>query len=204
VPVIVVICDPKSELCYWQVVDFQKLTLHKKGWTLNVPSKNQFVAECADDLRRISERLQKKDLLELALRDWIGWSFHHRMRLVSEFALPEDYMYLWTLGNVNDKYVMFDYVLSNERIGFEQEKVARLCEAATLNHRMFQFRRFLLAFVSESQQLLATIPQPEPIDGIVVEFVPLLFDIETLSLRTCLQTRFLFTRRRDIRAIMLI
>jgi hypothetical protein len=71
-PVIVILCDPTKNICWWQAVDMQGVRFHEKGWSVSVEKKNVLGSQSSGALTYIAARLQKKDIIELALRDWIG------------------------------------------------------------------------------------------------------------------------------------
>ncbi len=90
-PVIVILCDPSTNVCWWEAVDLQKVSFHEKGWSLSIPKTQTLGMSANTALQKVAAGLQKNDLIELTLRDWIGWRYEHRMRLVSIFASPRDY-----------------------------------------------------------------------------------------------------------------
>jgi hypothetical protein len=175
-PVIVVLCDPDQERCWWQVVDPQLVAFHQAGWSLEVPFANEVVADSISALERIANRFQKKDIVDLLLRDWLGWSFRHQIRLANMHEVPRDYHWLSLLGAVGNEFVMIDYLMADIS-GFDDEKIREMLHWARFNHDQYGYDRFLLAFVAERLDLLDTIPQPEPIPGLLVQFVPLLLDM---------------------------
>jgi len=175
-PVIVILCDPDTEICYWEVIDLQKIEIHEKGWSIEIPFVNELNSSTCTELIKVANRLQKKDLAELLLRDWLGWSFEHQMRLVSAFAMPEDYHWFSHLGTVGDEYYMIDYVLADVN-GFKSDEIDDMLRYAKSNYEQYGYTRFLLAFISESQAILKNIPEPTGIIGITVEYVPLLMEL---------------------------
>lgn len=177
VPVIVVICDPAKNICWWGAIDLQRVIFHEKGWSLKIPKVNVLDRSAASGLQKVASRLQKKDIIELALRDWIGWSFEHRMRLATDLQSPHDYSWFGTLGKMNDDFFMIDYVLADVN-GFDMSAVDQFIQQAQANHRMFEYRNMLLGFVSESKHHLRTLPEPPLIQGLRIEYVPLLIQYE--------------------------
>ena len=175
-PVIVILCDPETETCWWQVVDLQIVRIHEKGWSIEVPFNNQLSETSADGLKSVADRLQKKDLVELLLRDWLGWRFEHRIRFASDLARPRDYHWFSLLAAVEDDAIMIDYVMSRIE-GFDDAEVQEMLHWADYNYHHYGYKRFLLAFVSESPDLLRCLPDPIPIPEVTVEFVPLLLDL---------------------------
>jgi hypothetical protein len=175
-PVIVILCDPETETCWWQAVDLQKVHLYEKGWSIEVLFENQLSATTAEALRSVASRLQKKDLVELLLRDWLGWCFEHRLRFASLLVQPRDYHWISLLAACEDDFYMIDYVISDIE-GFDNAAVQDMLRWATYNHQQYGYERFLLAFISESPEQLRDIPDPIPIPGVTIEYVPLLLDL---------------------------
>jgi hypothetical protein len=175
-PVVLVLCNPDESKCWWQDIDLQKVRFHKEGWSIEVPFGQQLAAESIEALEKVANRLQKKDLIELLLRDWLGWSFEHKIRFASMFAIPRDYHWLSLLAAVTDEYFMIDYVLA-DLDGFNEAKITEMHHWAEYNHRQYGYTRFLLAFIAESTHLLKNIPDPVPIKGVTVEYVPLLLGL---------------------------
>ncbi len=177
VPVIVVLCDPVESICWWQAVDMQRIHFHEKGWSLEVEKKNVLGESATEALTTVAARLQKKDIIELALRDWIGWRFEHQMRLASLFASPRDYHWFSHLGAIGDEFYMIDYVLADVH-GFQLDAVKQFMRHAQGNHSEYKYEHVLLAFVSESIHHLLSIPEPPTLAGIRIEYVPLLLQLD--------------------------
>lgn len=175
-PVILILCDPDTEMCYWQDVDLQKVHFHDKGWSTEVPFANQLSASAAEALTSIASRLQKKDLVELLLRDWLGWSFEHHIRFASGLTIPRDYHWFSLLAAVRNDFIMIDYVIAGID-GFDEAEIREMLRWASYNHSQYGYRRFLLCFISEATHLLEKIPDPTPIPGVTVEYVPLLLTL---------------------------
>ncbi len=175
-PVVLILCNPDEGMCLWQDIDLQKVRFHNKGWSIEVPFEQRLTAESIEPLEKVANRLQKKDLIELLLRDWLGWSFEHAIRFASIFAMPRDYHWLSLLGAVADEFFMIDYVVA-EVDGFDETEIEEMHRWADYNHRQYGYTRFLLAFIAESAHLLENIPDPSPIKGVTVEYVPLLLEL---------------------------
>ncbi|MFY8097126.1 MAG: DUF4365 domain-containing protein [Flavobacterium sp.] len=175
-PVIVILCNPDDEKCWWETIDLQKIKIHEKGWSIEVPFSNELDFSAIGDLIKIANRLQKKDLVELLLRDWLGWSFEHRLRLASIFASPRDYHWFSHLGSVDKEYFMIDYILADVK-GFSEKEVQDMLHYAKYNHKQYGYENFLLAFISESPIILQNIPEPQNIPGVKVQYVPLLLEL---------------------------
>lgn len=175
-PVVIILCERETENCWWQSVDLQLVSFHKKGWSIEIPFKNRLDATAAEALKTVANRLQKKDLVELLLRDWLGWSFEHRIRFASKLVTPRDYHWFSMLAAIEDHFLMIDYIMSDIE-GFSSEKIQEMLHWAEYNHRQYGYERFLLAFISEVPKFLQHIPEPISIPNITIEYVPLLLDL---------------------------
>lgn len=175
-PVLIVLCDPETEQCWWAAVDLQNITLHEHGWSMAVPYANCLDVANREKLERLAARFQKKDLVDLLFRDWLGWSFEHRLQLASQLTIPRDYHWLSLLGRLGDSFIMMDYVVA-DLDGFRDADVGEMLRWAAENHRTFGYERFLLGFVSEYPGHLHDLPDPKPIPGVLIEYVPLLLQV---------------------------
>lgn len=175
-PVIVALCDPESEICWWEVIDLQKINLHEKGWSIEIPHLNEVNFLAQKPLVKVANRLQKKDLVEILLRDWIGWSFEHEMKLASSLVMPRDYHWFSNLGMIKNEYYMIDYVLADID-GFKTEEIETMLYYAISNYEQYRYTNLLIAFISESVTLLQNIPEPRHINGIRIEYIPLLLEL---------------------------
>lgn len=175
-PVVLILCNPNDGMCWWQEINLQKVKFHEEGWSIEVPFAQQLTANSIEILEKVANRLQKKDLLELLLRDWLGWSFEHQIRFASMFAIPPDYQWLSMLGAVADDYFMIDYIVADVN-GFNKEAIEEMHRWVDYNHQQYGYNHFLLAFIAEATELLKEIPDPIPMKGVTVDYVPLLLDL---------------------------
>jgi hypothetical protein len=174
VPVIIILCDPASSECWWVEVNPSLIKFNANGWSIEVPNSNLLNKDSRKNLEMIAARFQKKDLIELMLRDWIGWNFGHKMRLASDYSIPRDYHWFSHLGAIaEDDYYMIDYLLADIE-GFKADEINEMLRHAAANHREFSYKNFLLAFISESLHHLKNIPPPPIIPGVTIQYVPLL------------------------------
>ncbi|CAM8819558.1 DUF4365 domain-containing protein [Burkholderia pseudomallei] len=175
-PVILVLCDPESNSCWWQEVSIARANFHEKGWSIVVPFANTLDATSKEELVSVAARFQKKDMIELLVRDWLGWRYEHRMRFASELTIPRDYHWFSHLGKIDDDFIMVDYVFADVA-GFDVNEIQEMLRHAKGNNDTFSYEHFLLAFVSESLHHLRRIPDPPSVPGVNIEYVPLLLNV---------------------------
>lgn len=176
IPVMLILCDPDHDKCYWEAIDLQRVSFHEKGWSIDVPKANILEPEARPELLKIAGRLQKKDFAELALRDWIGWRFMHQMRLASVLAQPRDYWWFSHLGAIGDDFYMIDYMLADVD-GFNLAELNEFIKAIELNKLQYNYCNVIIAFISESSYHLRSVPEPPTISGVHIEFAPLLLEL---------------------------
>ncbi len=180
-PVLIIICDPEKGHCWWQYVDLQNVNFHEHSWSIEVPKNQTLCLSSKMKLEGIAKLYQKKDAVELLLRDWFGWRFTHKMEFASDFSIPRDYHWLSMLGQVEDKGVMIDYLLADLG-GFPYEEIEDIVKYAESNARVFGYKYLTVAFISESRHHLKSIPTPPTIPGVSVAFVPFLMNRRSLQL----------------------
>lgn len=180
-PVLIVLCSPVLERCWWQHVDMQNVNFHEKGWSIAVPKSQPLSKSSINELNSIANLYQKNDLIELLLRDWFGWRFQHRIEFASDLAIPRDYHWLSMLAKTDVDYIMIEYIVSDVN-GFPLKDIEDMMKYAESNCRTFDYKHFVLAFISESFHHLEKIPSPSKIQGLTVEFIPFLLKRRGLKL----------------------
>lgn len=181
-PVLIILCNPDSEVCYWQEIDMENVNFHKKGWSIQVPKNHILTSASQIKFEVATAGYQTKDVLELLLRDWLGWRFDHKIGFANDITMPRDYHWLSMLGRIDDdEEIMIDYLIADVN-GFPLEDLKDMIKYAAMNSRMFNYKKLLIAFISESLYYLNDVPEPECIDGVYVEFVPFLFKKRSMSL----------------------
>ena len=177
IPVMLILCDPDYDKCYWQTIELRRVSFHEKGWSIDVPKANVLETAAGPELQKVAGRLQKKDFVELALRDWIGWRFTHRMRLASLLAQPRDYWWFSHLGVIGENFYMIDYTLADVD-GFNPAELNKFIEAIEVNKRQYGYSNVIIAFISESIHHLRSVPEPPTIPGVHIEFASLLLELQ--------------------------
>ncbi|PIB43078.1 hypothetical protein AOA59_18340 [Pseudomonas sp. 2822-15] len=180
-PVIIVLCDPESECCWWQHIDMQNINFHEKGWSIRVPKSQLLSSQSIGLLTGISNLYNKNDLIELLLRDWFGWRFQHKIQFASDLSIPRDYHWLSMLAQTDTDFIMIDYLTAGVD-GFPLKEIEDMMKYAESNCRVFGYKHFFLAFISEALHHLEEIPEPIKLSGLTVQFVPFLLRRRSLKL----------------------
>ncbi|EGQ9976172.1 DUF4365 and DUF1817 domain-containing protein [Vibrio vulnificus] len=67
-PVIIIICDPESETCYWQHFSLDTTEQTPNSWKINIPKRNKFSQKAKADL--ISLVGEPEDYAQAAAEEW--------------------------------------------------------------------------------------------------------------------------------------
>jgi ribA/ribD-fused uncharacterized protein len=179
VPVILIICDPNSETCWWQLVDLQGVRFHKSGWSTEIPFSQRLDASAAAPLLKISSRFQKRDIVDIVFRNWLLKSNYYELVLADVIEQPRDYQWFRYLGRRrNAQYVMADYVMADLK-SFPPTEIDEMVRWAEANHRTFTYDKFILGLISETIDAFPIGYRPKLLEpGLAVELVPLLLKLD--------------------------
>lgn len=108
-PVIVIICNPNTGICYWQEVSSGNTVPLQDGWKMVIPSVNILNEQAKDTLIRVAGRPQHNDIVELLLHRFLYEKYIRRIEICSLFELPRDYHKFAYLAKIKDETVMIDY-----------------------------------------------------------------------------------------------
>jgi hypothetical protein len=189
-PVLIILCDPVLGCCWWQHVDMQNINFHEKGWSIEVPKSQVLSRQSIAQLNGIANLYKKNELIELLLRDWFGWRFQHKIQFASDFSIPRDYHWLSMLAQTDSDFIMIDYLTADVN-GFPLEDLGDMMKYAESNCRVFGYKHFVLAFVTEAFHHLEKIPEPIKLPGLTVQFVPFLLKRRSLELNEVGKNNFL-------------
>lgn len=107
-PVIVIICDPNSEECYWQEASAANTTPLKNGWKLTIPRGNVLNGESEYALSNIAGRPQHSDIVTALLYGFLHEKFTRKIEICTTFELPRDYYKYAYLAKIENELVMID------------------------------------------------------------------------------------------------
>lgn len=97
-PVIIVLCDPKKDICYWVPVTESGIEYTDSGWKILVPKKQILNEASKNKLISIAGMPQHSDIVELALFKYLSDKYHKyseygRLDIVPLMYEPRDFMY---------------------------------------------------------------------------------------------------------------
>lgn len=102
-PVIIILCDEKNDICYW--VEVTRTNVHEtaSGWSILVPKNQILNNENKKRLTFIAGMPQHSDIVELALFKFLSekyskYSKFGRLDICPPFDEPRDFMYFTCLG----------------------------------------------------------------------------------------------------------
>lgn len=104
-PVLVILCDEKSEVCYWVEISRSNVNRTKSGWNVLVPKKQVLTERFKKDLLSIAGMPQHGDIIQLALFRFLGEKYHRdsmfgRLDICPLLHEPHDFMYFTCLGQM--------------------------------------------------------------------------------------------------------
>jgi Domain of unknown function (DUF4365) len=108
-PVIVAICDLRTETCYWREVRNDTVTRLKKGWKTVIPSGQKIDRGAAETLIEVAGR-SNRPRLDLALRSFLMEKYSRRIALAPMTELPRDYHFFEELAEIDDDLVSITFV----------------------------------------------------------------------------------------------
>lgn len=107
-PVVVVLCDPDSQTCYWQHVSTDNVTQTERGWTITIPRSNTLTAHQKSALFRLTEPPQPVDFIPLALYRLLIEKFQGII-MAQEIELPRDFRGFDYLANLENNFAVITY-----------------------------------------------------------------------------------------------
>lgn len=167
-PVIVVLCDPATEICYWVEVTRVNATELEKGWKIVVPKSQTVSQPCRRKLVQIAGSPQHPDIVELLMFKFLQEKYHkysgHRIDICPLMDEPRDFHYLTCLAEITGLegyvYVAHFYDLYRD---FTLEDVHRFISWRDLNmqscgHTDILPNLFIL-LISERKEKLSVSPE---------------------------------------------
>lgn len=161
-PVILIICNPKSKDCYWVEVKRANSTLLENSWRIIVPYENLLNIHAAQYIEKyVANQLRHEDIIELLLYKYLHEKYGKRIEICPDIDLPRDFYGLSYLGHlINDDnqveeiaIIGFHYDYKNKITINDLEKYLDLYKA-NRNHMGWDIydtqSKFWLYIVSES------------------------------------------------------
>jgi ribA/ribD-fused uncharacterized protein len=177
VPVILIVCDLKTEACYWQLLDLQTVQFHKSGWSTEIPFSQRLDSSAVQSLSKIGARFQKRDLIDVLFKNWLLQSNYYELVLADIAEQPREYRWLRYLGKRKSQFVMADYVMADLKT-FPPSEIDEMVRSAETNHRAFSYDKLILGLVSETRDAFPIPHRPKLANaGLAVELVPLVLKL---------------------------
>lgn len=108
-PVIVVICNAKTGVCYWQEVCSGNVRPLQDGWKMLIPLENVLDAEAMTALSRVAGKPQHNDVVESLLHRFLHEKYIRRIEICSLSELPRDYHKFSYLAKIDGETIMIDH-----------------------------------------------------------------------------------------------
>ncbi len=102
-PVILVLCDVESDICYWVEISRTSVENTDKGWKVTVPKGQRLNKESKRQLAEIAGMPQHSDIVELSLFKFLNEKYHKysktgRLDICPLMHEPRDFMYFTCLA----------------------------------------------------------------------------------------------------------
>jgi hypothetical protein len=153
-PVLVMLCHPKTREAYWAEFSPGAATILDSGWKMRIPKQNRLAA-AALHLDQIARRNHLFNVIELAVRGWVHAVHAERVEFCGYFEMPRDYGGYRDLMKVGDETVMLHWLYA--RYGsFEAQEVREALEALPGN--LMYSPKLMLCFVAETVESLRLAP----------------------------------------------
>ena len=107
-PVMIILCDPANNRCYWQEVSAANTELLEKGWKLIVPFSHILSADSENALTSLAGRPQHGDIVEALLYGFLHEKYTRKIEICTTFELPRDYTAYAFLAKISGEMVMID------------------------------------------------------------------------------------------------
>ncbi len=108
-PVILVLCNPETHICYWQEVSSANTIELDLGWKIVVPKVNVLCENSKRQLTQIAGKPQDRDIVEVLLYRFLYEKYIREIEICSFFELPRDYHKFAYLAKIKGKMVMIDF-----------------------------------------------------------------------------------------------
>jgi hypothetical protein len=89
-PVVLILCDPKSRKAYWTPITLANIERTKDGWKTVVPFLNRLALSCKNHLEEIVRPIQFRDILPLALYRLVREKFPDLL-IAQDAEVPRDF-----------------------------------------------------------------------------------------------------------------
>jgi hypothetical protein len=157
-PVLVIICDPNSNKCYWQEVCGANTQPLEKGWKLVVPKTHVLDADSVYDLSQIAGRPQHGDIVQALLHSFLHEKYTRKIEICTIFELPRDYHKYAYLTKIQGELVMID-VHHDQYGAVRVDDLAEIVRWKEYNTKQCGATKLHIYVSSESKRALAFLPE---------------------------------------------
>lgn len=104
IPVIIVICHPRSRKAFWVEFNQSAANVTKLGWSIKIP-KNNHLGGSKFSLESISKRFHLDNLIDLSVQSWMHVSNTERVEFCGILNMPRDFHWFDHLVQIGDKQI---------------------------------------------------------------------------------------------------
>jgi len=175
-PVIVCLCNPKTEEVFWVQITEANIARTSVGWVVKVPKSQLLNASAADTLVRVAGSPQHADIVELLIPQYLQERYSRSIYIHPTLETPHDFHGLAYMATLSEHIVFVDFIYTPMEV-LDTEAVSRRVEWRAYNEhtaRMGNARLHILV-VGDSARAVG-------IDGKVAAYIRSMRDVEV----TCL------------------
>lgn len=147
-PVIVILCNPTSNCCYWGEVTPGNIEVFSKGWKINILRSNKLEKASCWAIESIAKNSLYKELLELSLYRWLHEKYYKRIAIADIIGLPRDFHWHTFLAEIDDETVSIDFVYARYGV-FEPTQLTDSISHLDTN-KVFGLSKLILFLISQN------------------------------------------------------
>ncbi|MEH2565224.1 DUF4365 domain-containing protein [Bradyrhizobium sp. AZCC 2289] len=158
-PVVLIICNPDTRVCYWVEISPGVIERHTKGWSVVVPKSQTLSADCEYELRGVVRKPLAEDFIPLALYRLL-YEKYPGISIAPVLATPHDFLFFDELARLGDDFLLVTYLYKPTE-SFAASDIRHIMDkaeecAAACGWKMYPTKyRVLIAFVGHSAAQLA-------------------------------------------------
>lgn len=158
-PVILILCNPKDNKCFWVEVTRSNTTKTKDSWKITIPFSNILNITYKHDLETIANQLRHEDIIELSLHKYLYDRYNGKIKICPDIHIPRDFNGLSFIAQLNsdDLIIGFKY---NIGLGFNIREIQEIVTTFNRNMKSMAWdeftpnAKFYLYLISESREAL--------------------------------------------------
>lgn len=107
--VVLILCHPVTQVCYWTPIEPHSVQLYKKGWSIAVPKKNTLTQNHIYSLESVTESPQAPDVIPPIMYRLICEKFSG-IHIHNILETPRDFLYFDEMASYKGELLLIKYV----------------------------------------------------------------------------------------------